>query len=83
MATSKQPNNPTARVLPDRACCRAVPLTPSFSKCLVEKPATCPYVIPWGYYTFLCGHPDREAIVADTKQLREQNQQSMLGVTQE
>ncbi len=56
------------RVLPDAAICRAEELTGNFGKCLVRQPFECPYAMPFGY-VHLCGHPDRDAIIAHTIEL--------------
>ena len=72
MVTSKQSSTPITRTLPDMHICRASTLTERFAECLVEKPAACPYAMPFGY-GFLCGHPDRDSIIADTANSQEQN----------
>jgi hypothetical protein len=71
MIMNQQANNPIARVLPDPGICLASSLTDRFAECLVNKPAACAYVMPFGY-AFLCAHPDRSAIVAHTKQVKGQ-----------
>jgi hypothetical protein len=71
--TSEPSNNQTARVLPDMEICRASDLMPEFADCLVERPTACPYAMSFGC-SFLCKHPDRKTIIANTKRLREQNQ---------
>jgi hypothetical protein len=72
VATSKQSKASITRTLPDKNICRASTLTERFAECLVEKPAACPYAMPFGY-GFLCGHPDRDSIIADTAALRQDN----------
>lgn len=62
--------NQTAIALPDPRICRAKELTDLFAHCLVSKASACRYAIPFGF-DYLCGHPDREAIIANTKYNRE------------
>ena len=75
MVTIRQPYNQIVRILPDLERCRAVNLADRFAKCLVEKSAACPYAMPFGY-EFVCGHPDRDLIVANTQSLQEQDRSS-------
>ena len=75
MVTGEQPDNRQVRVLPDMQVCRATDLTGTFAECLVEKPAMCQYAMPFGY-SYLCGHPERGAIIDNTKRLRVQRQSS-------
>lgn len=63
---TRKTNVRTGRRLPDVQVCRAVPLTERFAECLVAKPVDCPYAIPFGF-SFMCGNPDHEAIIANTK----------------
>lgn len=71
MITAEQPNNRIVRVLPDLQICRAADLTGTFAECLVEKPQGCQYAMPFGY-SYLCGHPDRNAIIENTKRSQKQ-----------
>ena len=64
--TSESLNDPTTRVLPNMLICRATDLIPDYANCLVEKPTACPFVISFGN-GFLCKHPDRKTIIANTK----------------
>jgi hypothetical protein len=68
--SSDQPQKPILRTLPDKGICRASILTERFAECLVDKPAPCPYAMPFGY-GYLCGHPDRETIISDTTSSQE------------
>lgn len=61
-----QPYNRTFRSQPDPQSCRAARLSASLASCLSEKPNLCQFAMPWGY-SFLCGHPDRDAIIANTE----------------
>lgn len=65
---NKQADNLVASVQPDLRFCRATGLS-EFAECLMEKPAACPYAMPFGY-RFLCAHSERSKIVANTKQSR-------------
>ena len=71
MIPSERPDSPPTRVLPDMQFCRAADLTSTFAECLVEKPATCPYAMSFGY-SYLCRHPDRRAIIDNSKLIRTQ-----------
>ncbi|MBI5301617.1 MAG: hypothetical protein HY868_05725 [Chloroflexi bacterium] len=71
---NEKPNNQPVRVLPDPQICRAAALADRFAECLVEKPASCEFAMPFGY-GFVCGHPERQTIIAHTRKLREQNLQ--------
>ena len=73
MMTTKQPDERLVRVLPDLRVCRAADLTGTFAECLVKQPAACRYAMPFGY-SHLCGHPERGAIIDNTKRLRAQKQ---------
>ena len=70
MAMARQFNNQAVQALPDPSVCRAVELN-EFAECLTDKPAACKYAIPFGF-TFLCAHPDRNAIIANARQYRSQ-----------
>jgi hypothetical protein len=63
--SSHSSGDPEDRVLPDLESCRAWRLTDQAAECLVDKPARCPYAMPFGY-RYLCGHPDRATITGRT-----------------
>ena len=73
MMTTKQSDERPVRVLPDLQVCRAADLTGTFAECLVEKPHGCQYAISFGY-SYLCGHPERGAIIDNTKRSRAQKE---------
>jgi len=73
MEVSEQPDPPLFRVLPDMQVCRASELTDKFAECLVEKPGACQYAIPFGF-SHLCGHPERSAIIDNTKRSQTKKQ---------
>ncbi len=66
MLSNEDTNNRVIRALPDLQVCRAADLTGTFAECLVAKPHGCQYAMPFGY-SYLCGHPDRNAIIENTK----------------
>jgi len=68
--TSEPLDSHTARVLPDMQVCRATELHPDYANCLVEAPAACPYALSFGY-RYLCKHPDRKTIIANTPRMGE------------
>ncbi len=50
--------------------CRAVEIgAERFAECLQQGPNTCSYALPFGY-CFLCGHPNLDEIIANTKKAR-------------
>ncbi len=50
--------------------CRAVEIEAErFAECLQQGPNTCSYALPFGY-CFLCGHPNLDEIIANTKKAR-------------
>ena len=65
MSEELAPRKP--RVLPSMAICRATEMgIDLFADCLVERPGECPYALAFGY-GFLCKHPHRKEIIANTK----------------
>ena len=71
--TSEPLNNQTARALPDMQICRATDLIPDFANCLVETPSACLYALSFGN-GYLCKHPERDKIIANTKRKRDEDQ---------
>ena len=47
--------------------CRVIDIgIEKFGECLKDGPSTCVYALPFGY-CFLCGHPQVEEIIENTK----------------
>jgi len=53
------------KTLPDPEICRTKTICPDLMECLVERPSTCPYVVPFGEGYF-CRHPDRKKFEKST-----------------
>lgn len=56
-----------AKLVEELKNCRVVDIgIDNFGECLQEGPSTCAYALPFGY-CFLCGHPQVEEIIENTK----------------